>query len=65
MFNAAGQLVRTLDVGRQPRGRYVGEAAAARWDGCDQAGVPVSSGVYVYRLTAGDYAATRRAVLLR
>ena len=65
IFNAAGQLVRTLSVGVQPRGRYEGAGEAAYWDGLSDAGTPVSSGMYLYRLVAGPYLETRRLVLLR
>ena len=35
------------------------------WDGPDDAGNRVSSGVYMYRLRAGDFTATRKMVVLR
>ncbi|MDH3892847.1 MAG: T9SS type A sorting domain-containing protein [candidate division Zixibacteria bacterium] len=35
------------------------------WDGCDESGRPVSSGVYFYRMVAGDFAETKKLVLLK
>jgi hypothetical protein len=35
------------------------------WDGTDDRGLPLPSGVYVYRLEAGDDAAVRRMLLAR
>ncbi|MBU0719366.1 MAG: hypothetical protein KJ749_14055, partial [Planctomycetes bacterium] len=36
-----------------------------RWDGRDDAGHPVASGVYYYRLEAGDQAMTEKMILLK
>ncbi len=49
IYNLLGQKVRTMVRGRQPAGRY-----EVKWDGRDEAGREVSSGVYIYRLRAGD-----------
>jgi hypothetical protein len=60
VYNALGQAVRTLvDEARGP-GRH-----AVRWDGRDEAGRAVSSGVYLYRIQAGGFEAVRRMVLLK
>jgi len=60
LYNAAGQLVTAL----------VGESLSAgtyrtTWDGRDQRGEPVSSGVYFYRMQAGEFAATHSVTLLK
>jgi hypothetical protein len=56
----AGRPVRTLvDAWREP-GVY-----SEVWDGRDGAGSALPSGVYFYRLEAGDFVATRKMVLLR
>jgi flagellar hook assembly protein FlgD len=52
--------VRTLVAGEKVSGRY-----AVDWDGRNNDGTPVSSGVYFYRMTAGSFADTRRMVLLK
>jgi hypothetical protein len=58
-----GAVVRRLDVGRRNAGRYVSRSRAAHWDGRNQMGERVASGVYVYELLAGDHRAVRRMVI--
>ncbi|MBI4725911.1 hypothetical protein HY768_01570 [candidate division TA06 bacterium] len=36
-----------------------------QWDGKDDVGQKVSKGVYLYRMTAGDYSATKKLILLK
>ncbi|MGH8004990.1 MAG: FG-GAP-like repeat-containing protein [Limisphaerales bacterium] len=60
VFNILGQKVTTLV------NRY--EAAgpkSALWDGTDAAGNKVSSGIYFYKLSAGDYIATKKMMLVK
>jgi len=60
IYNVAGQLVRTLvDEEKQPGVTY-----RVVWDGSSNAGQPVSSGVYFYRLTTKGFEQTRKMVLL-
>ena len=58
-----GQLVRTLALGHQPAGVYQSRSRAVYWDGRNEVGEPVASGLYFYTLTAGDYIATRKLVI--
>ena len=55
---AGGQLVRVLALGNQSAGIYQHRSRAAYWDGKNEVGEPVASGVYFYTLTAGDFTAT-------
>jgi hypothetical protein len=60
IFNIVGQKVTTL-IGRQmPAGNH-----EVRWNGRDESGSLVASGVYLYRLTAGDFADTRKMLLMK
>ena len=58
-----GALVRTLSVGHQVAGMYHGRSRAAYWDGKNELGEPVASGVYFYTLTADDFTATRKMLI--
>ncbi len=63
IFAVNGALVRTLDLGHQPAGVYQQRTRAAYWDGHNEVGEPVASGVYFYTLTAGDFTATRKMLI--
>ena len=58
-----GTLVRTLSLGHKPIGIYQTRTHAAYWDGKNQIGEPIASGVYFYTLTAGDFNATRKMLI--
>ena len=65
IYDMNGQLVRHLAVGHQAAGMYRSRSRAAYWDGRNQLGEPVASGLYFYTLTAGDFTATRRMLILK
>ncbi len=58
-----GKLVRTLALGHQAVGKYHERSRAAYWDGKNEVGESVASGVYFYTLTAGDFSATRKMLI--
>lgn len=61
IYNVRGQRVRTLVSRRLHEARDY----EVSWDGTDDRGRPVASGVYFYRLQAGSFVATRKMVLLK
>ena len=58
-----GQAVRTLALGHQVAGMYQSRSRAAYWDGKNELGEAVASGLYFYTLTAGDFSATRKMLI--
>ena len=65
IYDGAGQVVRTLDVGHQIAAVYENRSKAIYWDGRNGLGEQVASGVYFYHLSAGDYSATRKMAILK
>ena len=65
IYDRTGVLVRTLSLGIQSAGFYNSRDRAAYWDGRNEGGESVASGVYFYRLRAGDYTASRRMVIVK
>ncbi len=63
IYDVNGNVVRTLNLGHQSAGTYFDRNSAAYWDGRNDRGEPVASGVYFYSLAAGNYHATRRMLL--
>ena len=60
IYNIKGQKVKTLINEVLPAGKHT-----AIWDGTDQNNKPVSSGIYFYKMKAGDFQKLRRMVLLK
>ena len=60
-----GQVVRQLSLGHQLAGTYQNKSRAAYWDGRNAVGESVASGLYFYTLTAGEFTATRRMLILK
>ena len=65
IYDVRGGLVRQLNIGLQEPGRYRSQEKAAYWDGKDQYGTKVASGIYFYTFSAGDFQRTRRLVILK
>ncbi|MDE0397703.1 MAG: putative Ig domain-containing protein [Candidatus Poribacteria bacterium] len=63
IYSIDGKIIRDLDLGYQPAGIFQTRDRAAYWDGRNEVGEPVASGVYFYTLTAGDFEATRKMLI--
>ena len=63
IYATDGKLVRTLKLGQQAAGVYQSRSRAAYWDGKNEVGEAVASGLYFYTLTADDFAATRKMLV--
>jgi len=60
IFDLQGRLVNQLVSEYQEVGKY-----SVVWNGCDNNGVPVPSGIYFYQLNTGSYSKTRKAILMK
>ncbi len=65
IYGMNGEIVRRLAVGHKAAGMYQSRSRAAYWDGRNQLGESVASGLYFYTLTAGEFTATRRMLILK
>jgi len=65
IYNVAGQLVHTLNLGTQPRGRYISKDKAAHWDGRNAFGERAASGVYFYIMRAKNFSATKKMIIVK
>ena len=65
IYDTKGIVVRRLTLGHQVAGYYTDRNRAAYWDGKNTLGEPVASCVYFYTLTAGNFSATRKMLILK
>ncbi len=65
IYNAIGRRIRIIELGAQRAGSYVLKNKAAYWNGRSDTGELVSSDTYFYYLRAGDFAATKKMIVLK
>ena len=65
IYNVKGEMVRQLALGHKAAGSYLSRSRAIHWDGKNQFGEKVATGVYFYRFTAGDFSATRKMLIIK
>ena len=63
IYDMRGVVVRRLALGHRPAGFYYSRGRAAHWDGRNQLGEKVASGLYFYTFTAGDFTATQKLLI--
>ena len=63
IYSAKGKVARRIELGTKPAGLYTSRSRAAYWDGKNEVGEPVASGVYFYTLTVGEFTATRKMLI--
>ncbi len=65
IYDGSGGIVRTLEVGHRSASTYESRSQAIYWDGRNEFGEQIGSGVYFYHLSAGDFSATRKMLILK
>ena len=65
IYDGSGRVVRSFEVGHQVAAVYESRSKAIYWDGRNEFGEQVASGMFFYHLSAGDYSATRKMLILK
>jgi photosystem II stability/assembly factor-like uncharacterized protein len=65
IYSAGGQLVRMLNLGNKLAGSYTTRESAAYWDGNNEVGEQVRSGIYFYDMKVNDSVSIKKMVVLR
>ncbi|MCZ6677461.1 MAG: YCF48-related protein [Candidatus Poribacteria bacterium] len=65
IYDAQGQQVRQLELGIQSAGTHLTKEGSIYWDGENERGEMVASGLYFYRLSTGEFTATRRMLMVK
>jgi hypothetical protein len=63
IYSVSGDLIRKLDLGYKSAGMYSDRDKSAYWDGRNEFGEHVSSGIYFYTIKAGDFSATKKMII--
>ena len=65
IYDARGSVIRRLELGHQREGYYTSRSRAVYWDGRNNVGEPVASGIYFYQLQADNASLLRKMVILK
>lgn len=65
IYDTSGKIVRTLFSGHQVSGYYLNRGQAAHWDGKNEFGEQVASGIYICELTTPRFKQTKRLVVVK
>ena len=65
IYDARGIVVRRLELGHQLAGYYTSQSRAAHWDGTNNLGECVTSGIYFYQLQSDNMSYLRKMIILK
>ena len=65
IYDSSGRMVRNLDLGFRDAGTYTDKYKAAYWDGKNDEGEGVASGIYFYTMKAGSLTSTRKMIVAK
>ena len=65
IYDTRGSVVRQLNLGHQHEGYYTSQSRTAYWDGRNDVGEPVASGIYFYQLQADNLSFLRKMLILK
>jgi len=65
IYGNSGKLIRTLNLGFRDAGIYVSRSKAAYWDGKNESGEEVASGVYFYTMQVDGFSTTRKMIIAK
>ena len=65
IYDTNGIMVRRMELGHRLTGYYADRGKAVHWDGRNGFGEQIASGVYFYHLSAGDYSAARKMLIVK
>ena len=65
IYDVKGQPIRELSIGFREAGNYTSQLDAVYWNGRNDIGQLVTSGIYFYTLSAGDFSDTRKMLILK
>jgi len=65
VYGVTGHLIKTLSLGEKRAGMYISRDRAAHWDGRNESGERVSSGLYFYTIEAGNFRSIKRMLMVK
>jgi len=65
IYNLSGQVIRKIDIGYKPAGTYTSSRKAIYWDGRNNFGERVASGIYFYAIKAGSFNEARKMIVVK